>query len=277
MRNSALALAALVGAATSANAQVAAFAYTGEVIEIRDDLDIFGAVSIGSEGTGAFVLDLDAAVIDSPVGDLSGLFSALSMNAQLGDVDVSGDSSIESPIIVALQDNVSFDGGATEVDAFEIDLSIGTTEAYDFGSVSIQLVGTNDWFETTGSLPDPLSLGFENLLQAEVVIEFFQLRGAGGGDGSPGDGGGGGGGEMFVSRAVINIGVLSNSDGTVATIGCRAYQFGAPVALFDFNDVVSFLAEFSAQNAAADLNGDTSYDFNDVLVFLNEATTGCSN
>lgn len=43
----------------------------------------------------------------------------------------------------------------------------------------------------------------------------------------------------------------------------------------DFFDVLGFLADFGAQNPAADLNNDSSFDFFDVLAFLSAFGAGC--
>ncbi len=273
---SALTLAAMVGAASSASAQVSTFSYTGEVIEVTDDLGIFGSVAIGDEGTGGFVLDLDAQAYDLPIG-ARGLFDALGVNLALGDFAIDGTAGSEHQMYVAASDNITIDGDVESSDILEIVLAVGESQDYDFGSVRVLLVGTGDWFENVETLPDPLSMGFENLLRAEVVIEFAQFTGGGDGDGNPGDGGGGDDIVMVTSRAMLDISSLVSASGFVATIGCRSYQFAAPVAQFDFFDISEFIVEFTAQTPASDMNSDGMFNFFDITEFVNQVQTGCSN
>ncbi len=274
-----LTLAALVGAASSASAQVSTFTYEGEVIELRDDLGLMGAASLGSQGTGDFTLDFDAEPDDNPQGggDFINFFKALGMSAVIEDFGISGVSP-EDFIFAFAQDNLLIyeDEDFVAYDTLEIQLSVSASEDYDFGHFSINLTGTEDWFDGVATLPDPLSLGFENLIRAEVVIEFFQLQGGGGGDGQPGDGDGEPG-VMVSSRAVINIDSMANTAGTVATIGCRSYQFAAPVARFDFFDISGFIAEYTAQEPTADMNGDGTLNFFDIAEFVAQVQTACSN
>jgi len=284
----ALTLAALASATTMSHAQVSTFSYVGEVIEINDGLNLFGSAAEGSEGSGIFTLDLDADAVDNPMGgDFTGYFIAQALNAAMEDYAISGTSPDDLVFAFATNDltynPVDEETGEIfdeiTVDVLEISLSpSGSSSDYDFGGVSIILTGTPDWFDSAGeTIPDPLSMGFENLLSAEVVIEFFQLQGGGGGGDAPGDGDGGDGGTMVSSRAVINITSMANADGTVATIGCRSFQFAAPVAVFNFSDVSTYINAFAAQSADADLNNDGLYNFLDISTFLGMAQTSCSN
>ncbi|MBL4697983.1 MAG: hypothetical protein JKX70_04030 [Phycisphaerales bacterium] len=274
-----LALAVLAGGTTVLHAQVSTFSYSGEVIELRDDLGLMGAASLGSQGTGTFTLDFDAKPDDNPQGggDFINFFEALGMSAVIEDFGISGVSP-EDFVFAFAQDNVLIfeDEDFVAYDTLEIQLSVSANDDYDFGHFSINFIGTEDWFDGVATLPDPLSMGFENLLRAEVVIEFFQLQGGGGGD-APGDGDGGKGGVMVSSRTVINIGSMANAAGTVATIGCRSYQFAAPVAQFDFFDISSFITEFSAGSADADMNADGMLNFFDIAEFVAQVQTGCTN
>ncbi len=52
-------------------------------------------------------------------------------------------------------------------------------------------------------------------------------------------------------------------------------DFAEPFGVLDFFDVSAFLAAFSAQEAAADLNSDGVFDFFDLQVFLNAFAAGC--
>jgi len=52
-------------------------------------------------------------------------------------------------------------------------------------------------------------------------------------------------------------------------------DFSKPFGVLDFFDVSAFLAAFSAQENAADLNGDGVFDFFDLQVFLNAFAAGC--
>ncbi len=281
----ALTLAALASATTMSQAQISVFSYVGDVVEIKDDLGLFGSAVEGSEGTGSFTLDFDAQSQggNPQGGDLIGYFEALGLNAVLGEFDMGG-ASPEDTIIAFATDNLSFvineDDETITVDTLEISLGFGFGDnaEFDWGYINIIFTGTEDWFDTVGdTVPDPLSMGFENLLNAEVIIEFFQIQGGNGGDGNPGDGDGGGGGSVISSRAVIDINSMANADGTVATIGCRSYQFAAPVAVFNFVDVSAFVSSFQAQSSNADLNGDGILNFFDVSTFIGMAQTGCSN
>ncbi len=271
-----LTLAALAGAISSAHGQVSTFSYTGEVIEIVDELGIFGPVEVGSEGSGGFVLDLDAEAYDLPSG-ARGLFDALGANVALGDFDIDGAADPEHFLYVTASDNIMLGEDEEDFDVLEVVLSAGASQAYDFGSVRVILVGTSDWFEHVETLPDPLSMGFENLLSAEVVIEFSQFQGDGGGGGSPGDGDGSGDIIILSSRAVLDISSLVSASGFVATIGCRSFQFAAPVAVFDFFDISEFITEFTAQTPAADMNSDGMFNFFDITEFINQVQTSCSN
>ncbi len=282
-----LTLAALVGAASSAHAQVSTFGYLGEVIEISDNLGLFGAASEGSDASGSFTLDLDAEAGDNPMGgDFIGYFEALSLDVVFEEFGMGGVSP-DDFIFVLATNNLTYSpvngdtgevGDEITVDVLEIGMSVWDSAQYDFGGISVRLTGTEDWFDDAGgTIPDPLSMGFENLLSAEVVIEFFQLQGGGGGD-APGDRqDGDGNGVMVSSRAVINISSMSNAAGTVATIGCRSFQFAAPVAQFDFFDISGFITEFTAQTPAADMNSDGMFNFFDITEFINQVQTSCSN
>ncbi len=279
-KRTALTITALIGAVSSVNAQVSTFTYDGEVIELRDDLGLMGDAAVGLEGTGSFTLDFDAEQNDNPQGggDFIGFFEALGINAMIADFGVGGVSP-EDFIFALAQDNLQIFNEDDELmmyDTLEIHMSFPSSADIDFGYLAINLVGTPDWFEGASTLPDPLSMGFENLLSAEVIIEFYQLQGAGGGDGEPGDGDGEPG-VMVSSRAVINIGSMTNAQGTVATIGCRSYQFAAPVARFDFFDISEFIVEFTAMEPAADMNGDGTLNFFDIAEFITQVQTACTN
>ena len=52
-------------------------------------------------------------------------------------------------------------------------------------------------------------------------------------------------------------------------------DFAEPFGVLDFFDVSAFLAAFSAQESAADLNGDGVFDFFDAQVFLSAFAAGC--
>ena len=274
-KTTALTLVAMLGAASSAQAQVSTFSYVGEVTESQDGLNIFGASLEGSQATGGFTLDLDADIIQNPQGgDFLSFFEALGLNVAIDTFGVGGNS-VDDDLVAFAHNNLEtglLDSGeeGPVVDTLEISLSFPTTAEYDFGSVNVLLVGTEDWFDRVDSLPDPLSMGFENLLRAEVVIEFFRLP-VGGGDARRSASG------LASSRAVIDISSLSNAEGTVATIGCRSFQFAPPVAQFDFFDVSAFISEFSAQSPAADMNLDGVINFFDVSAFVTQIQTTCSN
>ncbi|MBL4810755.1 MAG: hypothetical protein JKY43_11950 [Phycisphaerales bacterium] len=270
----ALTLAALASAATMSHAQVSTFSYVGEITDISDGLNLYGSATVGSEATGTFTLDLDAdAILNPGGGDLVNYFEALGLNAAFEEFGM-GAISPDDSIIAFIVDNHTYEndeGEMVTVDILEISWADQNPGLYDFGGIHINFVGTEDWFEGIADLPNPLSMGFENLLSAEVVIEFFQVQGGGGGEG------GKGGGTLVSSRAVINIASMANAAGTVATIGCQSYQFAAPVATFDFFDVSSFLSEFSIGSLDADINNDGNLDFFDISVFLSQAQTQCSN
>ena len=59
------------------------------------------------------------------------------------------------------------------------------------------------------------------------------------------------------------------------SVGQCLADFSPPFGVLDFFDVSAFLAAFSAQNPAADLNNDGVFDFFDVSAFLSAFSAGC--
>ncbi len=63
--------------------------------------------------------------------------------------------------------------------------------------------------------------------------------------------------------------------GTAGASGCNQADLVEPFGVLDFFDVAAYLAQFSAGDLAADLNGDGLLDFFDVSAFLSLFSAGC--
>jgi Immunoglobulin I-set domain/Kelch motif len=63
--------------------------------------------------------------------------------------------------------------------------------------------------------------------------------------------------------------------GTLGTGACSEADLVEPFGVLDFFDVAAYLAQFSAGDLAADLNGDGLLDFFDVSAFLSAFSAGC--
>ncbi|MEM9374356.1 MAG: GC-type dockerin domain-anchored protein [Planctomycetota bacterium] len=254
----------------TAAAQQSSFTYTGTVVSVNDEFGALGSLATGDEALGSFALDLNA---DDQLGDVPGLdiglFDAVAFLTSAGDLVFDADA----PAAVVLNDFGSFSNPDIDGELFDslivgaglVDLPAGATQ----GQYAAYFEGTTDWFDTT-DLPDATTFGLDNLLSAEVVIEFARAEGFD--PDNPSD-------DFTIQRAqaVIRINSIANNDGTIATIGCRALQFASPVARADFFDVSAFLSEFSGQSPLADFNGDGLWNFFDVSSFISEYNSACMN
>lgn len=258
-----IALAATIAAfGSAATAQQANFSFVGEVVSLEDPLGVFASASVGEEATGIFAFNATGASFADLPGSLSAFFG-LSLSASVGNESyISPDA---EPILVLVTNDFRPIQNSTDSDQLVDGLSLGSAleapEDTTSGSISAFFEGETNWFQGT-SLPDPTTFGMGNVTRAEVVIEFQLTTG----------------GTTTMSSATIRINSVSNDSGTIATIGCRAFQFAAPVATPDFFDVTAFISSFSANEPAADLAEPAGVlNFADITAFLAQYNSGCSN
>lgn len=272
-----IALAAVIAAlGSAASAQQANFSYVGEIVSLQDDLGIFADSTLGDTVTGVFAFN----PTQSPFFDIPAFLSVLageSISAQIAGISYVSDDP-EGVVVLLANDFSSIQNpnadASTLVDSLVIGSAVPNLENTTYGSVEAFFEGETNWFEGP-TLPDIGTFGLGNLLRAEVVIEFQRLEDF---DGvfdplnPPTD--------FVVTRSVATVRITSiaNNNGTIATIGCQALQFAAPVAQRDFFDVTAFLASFSANEARADLAEPAGVlNFLDVAEFLRQFNSSCSN
>jgi hypothetical protein len=269
-------------AASAAAQSVATFAYSARVTSVSDPLGLFDGVSAGSDSGGQFAFDT-ALLANSPLapGNPGGIVSLFIAN-QLGAALADGSSfDIETPVVLVFDDVagsiegplggpiVTDDGlyDTVVVGGAITDLPPGT----NYGSVEIVFEGVSSWYDDAG-LPATATLGLENLLRAEVIIEFQRF----GGSFDPNDPSSINPDDLELSRVRLEITAVSRDGGTIATIGCRPAQLSAPVAVLDFGDVNAFVNAFRAGGTSADLNGDQIIGFDDVAAFVTAFNGGCN-
>ncbi|MEO1585284.1 MAG: hypothetical protein AAFR96_12040, partial [Planctomycetota bacterium] len=176
MNTASIATLLAAGLATTAAAQnELTLEYTGRVVEITDERDLFPDVEAGQIYTGSITFDLgttdtfaDASIL--PV-DL-GFFEVPQINAEgngrsfdgvepFAFITNDGPAFTQSPLDPTISDSIYIQSLAF--------LDDGTN-----GNVIAEFVGGTDLFEDTG--PDnAVELRFENLDRAEVTIEFSIL------------------------------------------------------------------------------------------------------
>lgn len=273
-----IALAGIIAAlGSAASAQQGNFSYSGEIVSIQDDLGIFTDSNLGDTVSGVFAfnptgerfVDIPSFLIVTEGDSISADFANANYLANEPDsvvVLVANDlNSLEDP-------NPSDD--SVLVDTLAIFGVLPDLDSNTYASVGVLFEGETTWFEGT-SLPDITTFGLENLLRAEVVIEFQVAEGFDGDFNpvNPPDG-------ITVTRSELRarITTIANNSGTIATIGCRAFQFAPPVAQRDFFDVTAFISAFSANDVQADLAAPAGVlNFADVAAFLGQYNSACSN
>jgi len=260
----------LAGAASLANAQASVITFEATVVEISDSAGHFDSILVGDSATGSFTLDFTApnnsGDNDFPLGSFDALGLEVSVNG-MDFVGLSGDDAPYSGEAIlgdnilrgSLPDDADIDDiEAALVDWLNLEFALSDISENLWAGIQADFEGASYWFEGIETIPNPSTMGLENLISAEVVIEFLSW-------------------DEGYSRMRIEMNSLSSELGTIATIGCQSYRFAAPVAQFDFFDISGFLQSYQASEATADLNGDGSLDFFDISEFITQARGGCSN
>jgi hypothetical protein len=260
----------------TAGAQDVTLSYSGDVIEVVDPLGLFDGVDLGEAVSG--VLSFNPAQDQSDPGlPLPGLgfFEGISVTAQLGgSIYEPLDATNVSVIIGNDLPPIGVTPPSTDVvDIFQLSAPIeapdgANTSPFELTQSNIRAViqGDPSWIADTSTIPDSDSLGLDNTLSAEVVIEFRQFS-------FPGTNG-----EPFSEEAsfvIVRLNTLEDADGGIVTIGCRAFQMITPVGVGDFFDVSEFISAFGSGSSAADYNADGEINFFDVSLFVNDFTTSC--
>ena len=270
-------LAALLAAsASTAFAQSGNFSYTGEIVAIQDELGIFTESQLGDIVNGVFALSPTAA----PFFDIPSFLSVLpgeSISAVINGASFASNDP-EGVVVLLFNDSASIQNPNADagqlVDSLVVGSAVPTLPDTTYGSVEAFFEGETIWFEGP-TLPDIGTFGLQNLVRAEVVIEFQRFEGF---DGTfdpanpPTD--------LTVTRSevIVRITSIANNDGTIATIGCQAFQFASPLAQRDFFDISSFLNMYSQQDSSADLAAPFgTFNFFDVSEFLTQFNTSCTN
>lgn len=275
-----IALAATIAAlGSAASAQQGNFSYVGEIVSIQDDLAIFNESNLGDIVNGVFAFNLNA----TPFIDIPSFLVVLpgeSISANFANTSFVANDPENILVLVANDLNSASDPNPNDASELFDSLIVGSPlpnlANTTYGSVAAFFEGETGWFEGT-SLPDIGTFGLENLLRAEVVIEFQFVEGFDPDTFNPNeplpDGV-----TVVRSTAVIRINSIANNDGTIATIGCQALQFASPVAQRDFFDVAEFLSRYSEQDASADMAAPFgTFNFFDVSEFLTQFSTSCTN
>ncbi|MBX3321910.1 MAG: hypothetical protein KF757_02855 [Phycisphaeraceae bacterium] len=150
----------------------------------------------------------------------------------------------------------------------------GLVNAADLALFDAQLLGadfdaTHDYIhpDTGNPIPDPNNPG-QNLqsyiFQSRLANSFLAATNL---DTTDGPGGTNAPSPTLADRAVLAA--------LVGPVPCSPADFSTPYGTLDFFDVSAFLAAFSAQNPAADLNNDGNFDFFDVQIYLAAFAAGC--
>lgn len=260
----------LASAAGLANAQASVVTFEATVVEISDSGGYFDSILVGDSATGSFTLDFTAPNNNGDDGYPLGYFDALGLEVSVNGMDFVGLSGDDAPYPgeALLADNVLRDTLPDDADIEDVEAALvdwlnlefamsGISEDL-FAGIHADFEGARYWFEGIETIPNPSTMGLENLSSAEVVIEFFTWD------------------EGF-SRMKVVMNSLSSELGTIATIGCRSTQYAAPIAQFNFFDVSSFISAYSSQDIDADMNGDGALNFFDISDFINEVQSACSN
>lgn len=270
-------IAALLAASASTSfAQSGNFSYIGEIVAIQDELGIFTESRLGDPVTGVFALSPTA----PPFFDIPSFLSVLpgdSISAVINGASFASNDP-EGVVVLLANDFTSFQNpnaiAGVLVDSLIIGSAVPTLPDTTYGSVEAFFEGETIWFEGP-TLPDLGTFGLENLLRAEVVIEFQRVEGF---DGTFDPNNPPTGFTVIRSEVTVRITSIANNNGTIATIGCQALQFASPVAQRDFFDVAEFLNRYAQQDASADLAAPFgAFNFFDVSEFLTQFSTSCSN
>ena len=180
----AIALASALSATAVANAQVTTFEYRGTVVETTGDVTRAGLPAFGDDANGTFTLDLDNTggfFVLGPDGQPINLglnfFQALDLTVQVNGTLL---DSPANPLALVGDNSVTGDGSTfafnpTNPDPGLLDqLTISTTLTdgqQPIGVVTVDFIGERTWFDGV-NLPDPETIGLENVIAASVTIEF---------------------------------------------------------------------------------------------------------
>lgn len=271
-------MAALLAAAGSTSfAQTGNFSYIGEIVSIQDDLGVFTDLSVGDAADGVIAFDPSGSFFLDAPGWASILTGDSISAGSAGRVFASNDP--ENVAAVAVNDFSSFQNDNPlfdTVDTLVVGSAIPFLEGTTYGSVEAFFEGESVWFQGA-TLPDLTTFGLENLIRAEVVIEFQFVEGFDPNTFDPNlplpNGV-----TVVRSTAVIRINSIANNDGTIATIGCQALQFASPLAQRDFFDLSEFLNRYGQQDDSADMTAPFgTFNFFDVSEFLTQFSSSCTN
>lgn len=254
--------------AVPASAQVASFILQGEVTSVVDNLGVFQNVQVGQAGSATLTVDLsERDILPAIEGLPAAAYPAVAFAVTLPEQTYAAQS---TPFAI-VQNNVppfAPIDGFEAVDSFQVfgqpDL---TALPVDAGNVIVRFEGDPAWFENL-TLPNPSTIGLENALRAEVIIEFatVNLQFDEFGVPIPPD-------ENDIVRSTVTLNVTEGFRGQtrIATIGVRAARIARPVAQADIFDLFEFLTALTANDATADFAAPFGeLDIFDLFTFLEE-------
>lgn len=239
--------------------QTATFDYSGTVISVEGDPSVVGFALVGDEAGGSFTFDLDAegnspfVLPDGTPIDLGfNFYEALGLNVGVNDTIIESE---QTPLALVLDDISVSPSPTGEIGVFD-QLSVGvalTDGQQRVGQVTVNFVGESSWFNGT-DIPNPDTLGLENLLSASVTIEFnttpvFELD-ENGNPIFPEDF------DNVLGKVIIELDTISLDNSVIATIGCSVASMSSPPASADARDTRAFVSYYVTNNPRADFDGD---------------------
>ena len=263
MRPTALSLAALACSATVALAQPALFSFSGEVVEVFDPEGLLDpTIVVGGDSLGSFGFDASTGPFSGPASPF-GQFPALNLDVSTGNSAFPADTAA-AVVFDNVIDGITGDGSI--IDVLILTGPLVDADGERIGEVRLDFFGDNIWFQGFGNLPNPSTLGLQNVLSATLQVTLDPIPvdpfGPGGFDiddliGDP------------RAAVIIELRSIANANGNnIATIGCVAAQLAAPVALSDISDTSFFIDRFLANDDAVDLNRDGLLDVTDVDLYI---------
>lgn len=285
-------LLAALGLAAPANAQsgLATFGFEARVVEINDAAGLFTDAALGDRVSGNFAFDASSApqfdgdlLAGTPLPFSYFLLDSFSANFSATTLTTEG-----GVVLVFNDIDLDLEGTGDDNDDPEDTLVVGgsfsqPTEGTTSGSLEAYFLGSSSWFDTLSSLPDPASLGLENLTRAEVIIEFQRV-----GSGTPDLNGDGeitpaeieaflaGLGEPVISTARLQFDLIVRGGDPIVEIGCRA-DVATPFEALDINDVLRYADQFARGLPNADIAAPYGVsDINDVLTYAQAFARGCT-
>jgi len=246
----------------AAVADVAVFNFVGTVLAVEGDVDF---TAIGDAADGGFAFDLDQVVesVQNPIepGFEISFFEVVEVRA------LAGTRSFESPSPLAVVVN-DFAGGEDGEEGLFDTLFVAGPLVEDetrTGQITFDFSGDSVWL-SPNALPDPETLGLDNLLRSSIIIEFqtspeiaFDDNGVPIFDPNF---------EATQGRVTVRIDEIIRGGVTIATIGCRSAVLARPVAQADVNDALAFIGAYSTGREDADIDGDGSVDVFDAVEFI---------